>query len=226
MTGLIMIKTWKRLPIVVVLLGLLLLVTGMQGRAFAGSFEAGGLLFSDELGGFRLLAASGSGTPSDPIVLIEELTSVQPAILTIRPAGALPAFSSAQGIVKRSLIKIVTNLSARRWAGFDLELRDGGGQASVYSDGLSFDQPKSVKQPLSSDRFATSHVQDEPFDRLRFDNGHVLAEDQVRLSFNVVDLNPRPIFYLVQEPIILLTERRVPPIHPRFADAGPSANVD
>lgn len=208
-----------RIPFVVVILLGLLFVGGPRDAAHAGTFEAGDLLFSDELGGFRLISASGSGTPADPIVLVEELTSLQPAILTIRPASVLPAFSSAREILKRSLVKIVTNLSARRWSGFDLELRDGSGKASTYSDGLSFDQPRSVRQPLSSDRFSGNQVQDEPFDRLRFDYGHVRADEVVRLSFNIVDLNPRAVFYLVQEPIILLTEQHLDPALSRFAHA-------
>ena len=41
--------------------------------AKAAEFAAGEFIFSDELGGFRILSVSGTGTPSDPIVLEEEI---------------------------------------------------------------------------------------------------------------------------------------------------------
>ncbi|MEM9439438.1 MAG: hypothetical protein AAGA73_03240 [Pseudomonadota bacterium] len=189
--------------------GVILFVTalGTDDQAMAESFEAGGLLFSDELGGFRLISASGDGTPSDPIILVEELLSLQPAVLTIRPSRIAKDRSLHQGVLRRSLVKVIMNQSSWRWSGFDLELRDQTGQASLYSDGLSFDQPSLVREPLHSDRFADNHIQDEPFDRLRFDQGFVATQDSVRLSFSIVDVNSLPVFYLAQEPIILMTRK-------------------
>ena len=52
---------------------LAILVPGFDTQAVAAEFTAGGYVFSDELGGFRLLSASGSGTPEDPIIVVEEL---------------------------------------------------------------------------------------------------------------------------------------------------------
>ena len=189
---------------------LLLSLSRLTDQSQAASFEAGGLVFSDELGGFRLVSASGEGTSADPIILIEELTSLRPAVLTIRPAVASKRRSIGRGVLRRSLIKVVVNRSSQRWSGFDLELRDPEGRASRYSDGLSFDQPSLVREPLSSDRFADNRVQDEPYDRLRFDRGFVAAEDVVRLSFSIVDVNALPVFYLAQEPILLMSRRRFP----------------
>ena len=57
----------------------------LPGAAAHGdTFTAGGLTFSDELGGFRLISVSGTGTSADPIVIVEEVTDVGPAILVIR----------------------------------------------------------------------------------------------------------------------------------------------
>lgn len=187
-----------------------LILPRLMDQAHAASFEAGGLIFSDELGGFRLVSARGEGTSADPIILVEELTSLRPAVLTIRPAMTSPSRSIRLGVLRRSLIKVVINRSARRWSGFDLELRDPKGEASLFSDGLSFDQPSLKREPLSSDRFSDNQIQDEPYDRLRFDHGSVAAEEIVRLSFSIVDVNSLPIFYLAQEPIILMSRRRVP----------------
>ena len=49
-------------------------LTVSASPAPAEEFTAGGLRFSDELGGFRLISVTGSGTASDPIVVVEEIT--------------------------------------------------------------------------------------------------------------------------------------------------------
>ena len=64
-------------------MGVFLVAIG-PSRLLAESLEAGGLSFSDELGGFRLISATGSGHGSDPIVLVEEIFGMEPAVLTIR----------------------------------------------------------------------------------------------------------------------------------------------
>lgn len=185
----------------------LCLMSGWAGSLGAETLEAGGLSFSDELGGFRLISADGRGTPADPIVLVEEITGLKPAVLVIRQAGVSASRSPSRGVLLRSLVKIVINRSAWRWSGFDLELRSGGGHASAYSDGLSFDQLRAVAQPLHSDQFDVIRTEDEPFDRLRFDQGQVEPEQTVRFAFNLADINPRPLFFLAQEPIVLLARR-------------------
>src|SRR4051812_15705463 len=50
----------------------------------AAEFRAGGYSFSDELGGFRLLSATGKGTEEDPVIVVEELYAVAPVTLVIR----------------------------------------------------------------------------------------------------------------------------------------------
>ena len=189
----------------------------------AATFEAGGLLFSDELGGFRLLSARGQGTASDPIVLVEEIASLNPSVLTIRQIDTVEneSFPSpSHRILLRSIIKVVVNKSAWRWSGFDLELCGEGGDASIYSDGLSFDQPSASPTPLHSDLFASIRAEDEPHDRIRYDQGAVEPEQTVQIAFNVMDLNPRAVFYLAQEPIVLMTERPHSPSRGRSIYAG------
>ena len=172
----------------------------------AETFYAGGLSFSDELGGFRLLSASGSGHPSDPIVLVEEIEGMGPAVLTIRSDPSNRSSTSSLSILKRSLVKVIVNKGPWRWSGFDLELQIELGQASVYSDGLSFDQTRILKRLMEADRFAAAHLQDEPWDRLRFDQGQVKPEQTLKLAFNVVDINSRSSFFLAQQPIILMAK--------------------
>ncbi len=174
--------------------------------AQAASFDAGGLSFSDELGGFRLLAASGSGRVEDPIVLVEELFGEAPAVLVVRRPllAAQGLVAPSQSVLLRSIVKVVRNRSPWRWAAFELELRGADDRPSSYRDGLSFDQPQAVRGRVGADRFDAAAVQDEPFDRLRFTAGQVLPEERLRLAFELVDINPRSEFRLAQQPILLL----------------------
>ena len=173
--------------------------------AAAGTWTVAGLSFSDELGGVRLLAVSGRGTRADPIVLVEEITGAGPAVLIVtnhRNGGEL--ISPAGGFLALSVVKIVLNRGPWRWSGFDLELRALSDRASVYSDGLSFDQPQTFQRTATADRFAQTVQEDEPFDLIRFDGGSVDPSDRLRLDFDIIDANGRPRFYLVQRPVVLL----------------------
>jgi hypothetical protein len=153
----------------------------------------------------RLVAASGTGTRADPIVLVEEITGAGPAILAVenlRNGGEL--ISPARGFLSLSVVVVVTNRGPWRWSGFDLELRTTPDDPSVYSDGLSFDQPQTFQRLARADRFEQTVQEDEPFDRIRFDGGSVDPAYRLRLDFDILDANGRPIFYLVQRPIVLL----------------------
>jgi hypothetical protein len=177
----------------------------MGGSAAAATWTAGGLGFNDEPGGARLLAASGTGAPDDPIVLIEEIAGPGPAIIEIRNGrtGHLDV-SPAIGFLTLSVVKIIVNRGPWRWAGFDLELRTAPDQPSVYADGLSFDQPQTFQRLAGADRFQQTLHEDEPFDRIRFDRGQVDPGEYLRLDFDLVDVNGTAVFYLVQRPIVLL----------------------
>jgi hypothetical protein len=177
----------------------------VAGSLHAGTFTTGGLSFSDELGGARLLAASGTGTASDPVVLVEEITGPGPAILIIRNdrPGHLHV-SPAIGFLTLSIVNVIANHGPWRWSGFDLELRTTPDEPSVYTDGLSFDQPQTLRRLAKADRFEEVRQEDEPFDRIRFDGGGVDPRDNLRLAFDILDANGRAVFYLVQRPIVLL----------------------
>jgi len=55
-------------------------------------WATGAYSFSDELGGFRITGASGTGTKEDPLVITEELNSSTPVTLTIRTTKPIQAF--------------------------------------------------------------------------------------------------------------------------------------
>jgi hypothetical protein len=187
----------------------------LLGSARAETWTAGGLSFSDRPGGARLLSARGTGAPDDPIVLIEEIAGPGPGILEIRNGrtGHLDV-SPALGFLTLSVVKIVVNRSPWRWSGFDLELRTASGQPSLYADGLSFDQPQTLQRLAKADRFERTVQEDEPFDRIRFEGGRVDPAEYLRLDFDLVDVNGTAVFYLVQQPIILLA-RALPPLPER-----------
>jgi hypothetical protein len=204
------------LPYLALLAGLWL----SAAQATAATWTIAGLSFSDELGGVRLLAASGRGSRADPIVLVEEITGSGPAVLAVenlRNRGEL--ISPAHGFLALSVVVVVTNRGPWRWSGFDLELRTTPDDPSVYSDGLSFDQPQTFRRLARADRFEQTVQEDEPFDRIRFDGGSVDPAYELRLDFDIIDANGRPVFYLVQRPVVLLAWQELMPLR-QLAAAG------
>ncbi len=189
------------------MLGSLLCAGGLGAEILS----AGGLTFSDERGGFRLIAASGTGTRSDPLILVEEITQMGPAILVIRgfktrgrndPDRPIQAVSSGSLVIT----KVVLNGSLRVWTGFDLELREIVDTPSPYGDGLSFDQMGTHDDTFGSDRFKNIRKLFEPYDLLDFGQGSVDPGAQVRFSFAITDPTPRQEFFLIQEPKLLLSQ--------------------
>ena len=69
--------------------------------------------------------------------------------------------------------------------------------------------------------------EDEPFDRIRFDGGSVDPAYELRLDFDIIDANGRPVFYLVQRPIVLLAWQDLLPLPGQLAAArsGPAGAI-
>jgi hypothetical protein len=179
------------------------------GHVSAKTWAAGGLSFSDELGGARLVSVSGTGSRDDPIVLVEEITGAGPAVLVVRDHRSRELnISPALGFLSLAVVKVIANRGPWAWSGFDLELRRTPEQPSLYTDGLSFDQPQNFARIAKADRFAKTMQHDEPFDRIRFDGGKVDPTEDLRLDFDIVDVNGTGLFYLVQRPIILFAWHR------------------
>ena len=181
---------------------LALIVAGFGWPLRAAEFSAGGYSFSDELGGFRLLGASGSGTPDDPIVVKEELSEVAPVTLVIRNRER---FKLRGGIAQSelTLIKELTNASNRVWAGFELELQEVLGEPSDYGDGLSFKQFGARPADVSSDAFAQNERLFEPADRIDFRDGHVDPDGHATFRVTITDPTPTAEYFLVQDPKLL-----------------------
>ncbi len=191
---------------IIALLAFFAVLTIAPDRAPAAPLATGGFTFSDELGGFRLLSVSGTGSADDPIVVEEELTGTGPAILVIRrDIVRYPANPWARNGVWTAihLTKVVRNLTGRVWIGFDLELQEKLHKPSVYGDGLSFDQGRAVPAEIRSNAFARNHRLFEPYDRIRFEDGSVDPDATLRLEIHITDPTPVSVFYLVQDPQIL-----------------------
>ena len=94
------------------------------------------------------------------------------------------------------------NNSGLAWIEFEFELQEILGKASVFGDGLSFDQRRTGSETITSDGFAAFSRDFEPYDRLLFRDGQVDLLDTVSFSFLVTDFTPRQKFYLVLDPRI------------------------
>lgn len=197
------------------LLFLAALLVTITSNAAAASLEAGGYLFSDEQGGFRLISAMGTGSRDDPVVLVEEFTSSGPVTLTIRrlphifdPKKPIPPDPT----VNIAIIKKVINRSGRVWVGFDLELQELFQVPSLHGDGLSFDQIGKLPGDIQSDIFPLSDRFFEPHDRIHFFNGSVNPDGAAKFSLYITDPTPVNVFYLLQQPQLLYARNRSPEI--------------
>ncbi|MFA1622680.1 hypothetical protein ACDY96_07560 [Rhizobium mongolense] len=181
-----------------ILAALLTLSLISAGPADDGRFYAGDYSFSDELGGFRILSVTGSGTKADPIEIHEELNSASPVTLVIRAARPIQHHGFPEGAFH---LRVVTlNKSGLAWIEFEFELQEILGKPSDFYDGLSFDQTNPNPDLISSNRFARFENHFEKFDRLRFASGHVDPLDRPAFGFFITDVTPVTEFYLVQDP--------------------------
>ncbi len=172
---------------------------GLGLPALAGPVQLDGLTFSDELGGFDIVKASGSGSLEDPFVLVENITGDGPSILIIR--GMSHAFGNrirSHHEVGFALTKIVRNRTKRPWSVFNLELREFMDQSSPFGDGLSFGQASEAGRPFRSDRFAEVLETTEPYDGVQFGGGVVEPGETVAVSVVITDTTPTWEFFLLQ----------------------------
>ncbi len=176
------------------------LLAAMPVTASAGELTLGGLTFSDELGGVRLIEGWGTGTLDDPVVLVEEITDHGPAVIVVR--GMQPKFGNriqSQHVVGFAVTKVVRNATELPWTLFNLELREAINRESPFGDGLSFGQESEAGRPFVSDRFAHNFENEEPYDGIQFSDGVVEPGETVVLQFVITDTTPRFKFYLMQK---------------------------
>jgi hypothetical protein len=176
-----------------------LTLAALPARAPAAPVTLEGITFSDELGGVVLQGGRGRGTPSDPFVLVEEITDDGPAVLVVRGLrDQLGETLRGPGQMGFSLRKIVTNRTARIWHSFELELRERLEQPSSYEDGLSFGQATAATRLFTADRYRIVQMEDEPLDAVVFADGAVRPGETVTVSLTVTDYTPAAEFFLLQ----------------------------
>jgi len=174
---------------------------GIRGPnvAYAGAYS-----FSDELGGFRIISAAGTGTRDDPITITQELVSASAVTMVIRAIAPIRPFDHsgmfASGFIHMQIV--VINNSGLPWVEFEFELQERLLQPSVFGDGLSFDQRKSDSPNIYSDSFRSYDRDFEPYDRLLYQDGKVDPLATASFGFFVTDFTPRWTFYLVENPRI------------------------
>jgi hypothetical protein len=124
--------------------------------------------------------------------------------LTIRTTRPIRPFDSsgeyANGIMYMRIEAL--NNSGHPWIEFEFELQEILDQASVFGDGLSFDQRNKSPDNIISSKLAKFSRNFEPYDRLLFTAGQVDPLTPVSFQFLVTDYTPRWTFYLVQDPRI------------------------
>jgi hypothetical protein len=170
----------------------------------SGPWEAGAYSFSDELGGFRITNASGKGTRDDPIVIEEEINSATPVTMVIRTVRPIRTFDYS-GLYANGFIHVrieVLNNSKLPWIEFEFELQEQLGRASIFGDGLSFDQRRTDGGNIWSESFDEYSRAFEPYDRLLFRQGKIDHLETASFNFFITDFTPRWEFYLVQDPRI------------------------
>jgi hypothetical protein len=160
-----------------------------------------GITFSDELGSFRLVSVTGTGSDKDPFVLREEITGPNDPVLVIR--GFSREFGNRVGTQHTAafaMVKVVVNKTARSWQGFQIELREIETRPSTYQDGLSFGQGSPVADAYVSSSMPNSQRLDEPEDSLGFGGASIPPGGEARFSFVISDMSPIFRFYLIQRP--------------------------
>ena len=165
---------------------------------------AGPYSFSDELGGFRILSATGKGISQDPFVISQQMDSATPVTMVIRSVLPIRPYDFSGRFANGFLhmrIEILNN-SRLPWVEFEFELQEQFGKASIFGDGLSFDQRRTDSETISSSSFLEFSRAFEPYDRLLFRDGKIDHLETGRFNFLLSDFTPRWQFFLVQDPRI------------------------
>ncbi|MDY0874183.1 hypothetical protein [Dongia rigui] len=195
-----------RLPLLG-LAGLLVLLLGLPAATPAAPIAHQGLIFSDELGGFDLVAVSGSGTLDDPITVVERVTGNRAITLTIRNFGRdFGNRIGSQHVAAFAMKKVVINDTGHVWRNYQMELREVTTRHSPYGDGLSFGQNSYIGLHYTKSSFPKIQRFDEPEDTLGFSGIEVAPGEEAEFSFIVSDMSPVSVFYLLQLPLQPLSQ--------------------
>ncbi|MEM7070003.1 MAG: hypothetical protein AAF478_14085, partial [Pseudomonadota bacterium] len=168
-------------------------------------WRVGRFSFSDELGGFRILGVSGTGTKQNPYYIRQVLDDAEGATLVIRTHRMDNVAKLPNNNVTHSSIHVyleTVNNTNLAWIGFGFELQEVRNKPSTHGDGLSFDQLGRKSSDVHANRFADFEIEFEPGDRIVYTNGFVNNQTSVSTGFVITDFTPVHKFYLYQDPLI------------------------
>ena len=174
------------------------------GDRVPSTWVNGAYSFSDELGGFKITGTGGNGTRENPFVISQEVFSASPVTLVIRGQRPVRTFDPS-GDYPNGFTHFrfeVRNVSGLGWLECAFELQEVLNKASVFGDGLSFDQRRTDTDTISSDSFSRWSRDFEPYDKLLFTGGKVDPLTVATFSFLVTDFTPKRTFYIVFDPSI------------------------
>jgi hypothetical protein len=181
-------------------LGVILLWAAISA-ATADPVTVEGITFSDELGNFKLVSVTGTGTLDDPFVVKEEVTGPNDPVLVIKNfTRDFGNRVNTQHTAAFAMVKIVVNKTNRAWQGYQLELREIENRPSTYEDGLSFGQASTVADQYVNSSLPHSQRLDEPEDSLGFGGDSIQPGAEATFRFIISDMSPLYRFYLVQRP--------------------------
>jgi hypothetical protein len=185
---------------------LLVLLTAMLPSlgvrtAAADPITAQGITFSDELGSFRLVSVTGTGSLDDPFLVTEEITGPNDPILVVKDfTRDFGNRVGTQHTAAFAMVKIVVNKTDKMWQGFQVELREIQNRPSTYEDGLSFGQASELADAYVKSSMPHSQRLDEPEDSLGFGGDDIPPGGRATFRFIVSDMSPVHRFYIVQRP--------------------------
>jgi hypothetical protein len=151
----------------------LILFLAAASPATAASITVEGVTFSDERGDFILLDVTGTGSLTDPFVVVEDVTGSEPVLVIRFPNERFGNRIGTRNLLGMAIVKLAINHSGTTWYGYWIEPRTIPSQSSPDSDGLSLGQGWSARPSMASNDFRHVRVVDHPYDALDFDDGRV-----------------------------------------------------
>ena len=159
-----------------------------------------GITFSDERGSFTIRGVTGTGSLTDPFVVVEDVTGLEPMLIIRLPGAGLDNRIGTRDPMGMAIVKVVINHSGTTWYGFRIEPREAPEWSSPDSDGLSLGQGWSARPPIASNAFRHVQIADQPQDALDFDDGQIEEGQTLVFNFFLTDSTWQSEIFVLQAP--------------------------
>jgi len=178
----------------------LILFLAAASPATAAPITVEGVTFSDERGDFTLLDVTGTGSLTDPFVVVEDVTGREPILVIRFPNERFGNRIGTRNPLGMAIVKLAINNSGTTWYGYRIEPRTMPSQSSPDSDGLSLGQGWSARPSMTSNDFHHVRVVDQPNDALDFDDGRVEERQTAVFEFVLTDSTWQSEIFVLQVP--------------------------